>query len=93
MILLESIAVADGVMDIDLMAGWTVNGDVTLAAFEVLPAEAAPQGPKNLRATTTGDGAYPPGSTCTVEAIPNTGWGFVRWTFAAPTSQCRTSRQ
>lgn len=30
--------------------------------------------------TTGGDGAYPPGSTATVTATPNTGWGFVNWT-------------
>ena len=30
--------------------------------------------------TTTGDGAYPPGSQATVVATPNAGWGFVNWT-------------
>ena len=30
--------------------------------------------------TTTGDGPYPPGSTASVVATPNTGWGFVNWT-------------
>jgi hypothetical protein len=30
--------------------------------------------------TTTGDGAYPPGTTATVFATPNAGWGFANWT-------------
>ena len=41
------------------MPGWGwLNGDVTLAALEVLEADPAPKGPHNLQVTTTGNGIY-----------------------------------
>jgi hypothetical protein len=50
--------VADGALTIDLFPGWGANGDVTLAAIEILQAEADPQGPRNFQASTAGDGTY-----------------------------------
>jgi hypothetical protein len=50
---------------------YTTGGPTYVIATSGLPANAG---------TTTGDGAYPPGSTATVEAIANNGWGFVNWT-------------
>jgi hypothetical protein len=58
MLLFESVQVNDGRLDIDMLAGWGANGDVTLAAAEVLAADPAPKGPRNFRATTTGNRIY-----------------------------------
>jgi hypothetical protein len=49
----------------------TTGGATYQIATSVSPAGAG---------TTTGDGAYPPGSTATVVATQNAGWGFVNWT-------------
>jgi len=55
---IEAVSVGDGVLDIDLLPGWSINADVTLAAVEVLPASPAPRGPRNFTATTTGNMIY-----------------------------------
>jgi len=57
-ILFESAEVKDGLLDVDFLAGWRGDRNVTLAAFEVLPADPEPKGPKNFRATRTGAGMY-----------------------------------